>query len=81
MAHDVSQPCLVIGLTLVPQPAQIVLLCPDPKALTPAGLRERRRPDLVSGLTLVSPALPASPDQWRRSLNVGQQLQQVRGRL
>lgn len=32
---------------------------------------------MVAGLALVSPALPASPDQWRRSLNVGQQLQQV----
>ena len=37
-----------------------------------------RRPDLVAGLAWVAPALPAKPDQWRRSLNVGQQLQQVR---
>jgi len=36
-----------------------------------------RRPDLVAGLAWVAPALPAKPDQWRRSLNVGQQLQQV----
>ena len=36
-----------------------------------------RRPDLVSGLALVSPALAASPDSFKRTLNVGQQLQQV----
>ena len=36
-----------------------------------------RRPDLVAGLAWVAPALPAQPDQWRRSLNVGQQLQQA----
>ena len=32
---------------------------------------------MVAGLALVSPALPAKPDQWRRSLNLGQQLQQA----
>ena len=33
--------------------------------------------NLVAGLALVSPALPAEPGQWRRSLNLGQQLQQA----
>ncbi len=36
-----------------------------------------RRPDLVAGLAWVAPALPAQRDQWRRSLNAGQQLQQA----
>lgn len=37
----------------------------------------RMRPQQVAGLILVSPALPAWPDAFRRSMTVGQQLQSL----